>query len=258
MSTPIYKDITISNLQYSQEVSVNKKNNAKSIKVATSPGNFEYDKRLRFQMGQLGTEDILRAVYGVSTPLAGQDPTRRSLDLSIDSEDLLTFLNNLDANNKEMALKHSFDYFKKQVDPSTIESFYTPLVKPSTKDGYRPTVRTKMVIDSDRSNTQIFLVKNEKRQEDGTSTYDYEPGSISDVQKGAKVIAVVETGGLWLAQKMNFGMSLTVTHLLVWPTRSNMGIDAINFGPNQAKAFVSSEQPMPQINFGPEEDDMDM
>ena len=219
-----YKTIDIDTIDYKNEITINKNNGAKNVYVSTQKGSNAMEHRLRFQMGVYGSE-VMRAVYGVSTPLNGQDERRRALDLSIDSDELLTFLTRLDDNNKAAALKNAQEWFKKPLTAAEVEAFYVPIVKPSNKpDMYRPTARTKLIIDSERNNSQLFMVTKESSGSAGRIE-KYEPATINDIQKGCKTIPIVETSGLWFAQK-SFGMSLVVSHLLVWPARQVRGIEA--------------------------------
>lgn len=226
MSAIHYSNLNIEGLEYRKELNVNKTNGAKSAYVSTAKGGNDPSNRIRIQLGQYESGEFMRSVYGLSAPLAGQtDNNRRALDLSIDSDEMLKFLQTLDAKNKQAAKTNTMEWFKKQISDTEVDAFYTPIVKPSTKAEYRPTARTKVVVDTERINTQIFVVNREGNDGAKNTIEEYIPGSINDISRGGKCIPIVEISGLWFAQK-SFGMSLVVTHLLVWPGRSTLGIDA--------------------------------
>lgn len=224
-----YQTVDLETLDYKKELNVNKMNGSKSVYCSTQKGSNDPQHRLRFQMAEYGGGDkeIMRAVYGVSTPLQGQPDSRRALDLSIDSDELLAFLMKLDARNKAAALENAQEWFKKPLTAAEVEAFYVPIVKQSTKAEYRPTARTKLIMDTGRNDSQLFMVTKETPAAGGAKARidGYEPVGVNDIQKGCRTIPIVETNGLWFAQK-SFGMSLVITHLLVWPKRQVSGIEA--------------------------------
>ena len=133
-------------------------------------------------------------------------------------------------------------YWKKQHDKAVLRDRFIPIVKPSNKPEYRPTARTKLVVDAERNNSQIFLVTKETPAgDDGTPARidEYVPATVSDISKGAKVICIVETSGLWFGANQ-FGMSLVITHILVWPTSQKRGIEAFSLPGGMPKCVPSA------------------
>lgn len=228
MSTPNFKEFDLTSLHYGNEVMTNKNTGAKSIYVSTQAGSNDPTHKVRFQMGIYDT-DLLRAPFGVSKLMPSQDPssTRRDLDLSIDTDELLDFLRRLDEQNLEAAVQHSMDWWKKSLDKAVLRDRFKPIVKEPSKAEYRPTAKTKLIVGAERNNTQIFLVTKETPSTPDApgKIEEYKPIAMGDIPKGCKALAVVETNGLWLGANQ-FGMSLMVTHLLVWPTRQYKGIEA--------------------------------
>ena len=106
MMTASYRDVDISALDYREDIMVNKNTGAKNCYVSTQKGSNDPAHKLRFQLGTYDTE-FLRAVYGVSTPFQQgpqqADNGRRSLELSLDGDEVLDFLNKLDENTLEKA-----------------------------------------------------------------------------------------------------------------------------------------------------------
>ena len=221
-----HKDFDINALAYGTEVRTNKTTGAKSVDVTTCKNSTSDEHKIRFQLGVYDGE-LLRAPFGVSKPAPQQEnSTRRDLDLSIETDDCLDFLRRLDESNLSAAVDHSMDWFRKQLDKAVLRDRFKPIVRDSPKPEYRPTARTKIVVDAERNNTQIFRVTKETPAKEGEAARidEYVPATMADIQKGSKVMAIVETNGLWLGANQ-FGMSLNVTHLIVWPARQTRGIE---------------------------------
>lgn len=227
-TVPKYQDFDMNCLSYASEVNVNKKTGAKSVKVSTVPGSNSIEHNVRFQLGVYETGELLRAPFGVSTPMQGQEASvRRDLDLSIESDDMVAFLRALDERNLQAAVDNSMAWFKREIDKPVLRDRFRPLVKdpPPSHPEYRPTVRTKLVVDAERGNTDIFLVTKEDTSGPVPRIVNYERVSMNEIARGSKVIAIVESNGCWIGANQ-FGMSLTLTSLLVWPTRQSRGIEA--------------------------------
>lgn len=217
--TKCYSDINIAELQY--RVSKQNQSGGKTVGVYTVANSTDYKDRLSFQMSEDQNTNLQCAVYGVSMPLPGQEDKRRSLELSIESESLITFLKALDERNIEAAVENSVEWFKKPLDRNTVENMYTPLVRTPTSDkadmGYKPTVRTKIKI-AEQYNSNIWIVI----AKDGNDM-TCERGVHQDIGKGSKCMAIVETSGLWFASKQ-FGMSLAVNDIMIWPSEKKDGM----------------------------------
>lgn len=223
-----YHEIDIDAFEYGTEVNTNKNTGAKSVHVSTQAGSNSPEHKLRFQLGSYDAE-LMRAPFGVSKMMQGQENnTRRDLDLSIDSDEMLDFLRKLDERNLHAAVEHSQDWFKKNLDKAVLKDRFKTLVKDAAKIEFRPTVKTKLVVDAERgTNTQFFLVtKSTPSTGDSTGRVEeYVPATMADLQKGSKVIVIVETNGMWIGANQ-FGMSLNATHVLIWPNRQVQGIEA--------------------------------
>lgn len=205
-------------------LSTNKKG-GKAVYVCTVPGSTSPADRIRFQMSESGHHNLQTVVWGLSTPMSGQDNSRRTLELTIESPELLAFLEKLDAKNIETAFEKAREWFPLQSGaPLTLEdvqNMYVPLVKPPYKEGGRPTVRTKVKV-GDSYPTKIFAAKG------AAESLVYAKGTAEHLTRNSKCLTVVETTGLWFMSRQ-FGMSLNVTEILVWSDRRRGGIDAFSF-----------------------------
>lgn len=161
--------------------------------------------------------NLQTTVWPLSVPMPNQDPNRRTLELTIESPALLTFLTALDQKNIETATTKSEEWFKKNLSRADVERNYNYIVKPPNKEGDRSTVKVKVTFGATRP-TSIFVVNS--TDDEGNITY--EPGSEADLTRGVKALVIAETTGLWF-MRSQFGMSLNATEILVWPQQRNRG-----------------------------------
>jgi len=206
--------INLDALEYKQPIT--QKNGSKAVYVSSVKGSNDLKDRLRFQMSEDNETNLQNAVWGLSQPLAGQDASRRSLELTVESPVLKQFLIDLDRKNIETATTCSELWFKKQLDQPSIESMYSPLFKPRQKETFKDSVKIKVKCADYPTNIWIVddIVDGEmlcKR------------GQPEDLTKGIKVLAMVETSGLWFMPRQ-FGMSLTATDLLIWTNNTVGGL----------------------------------
>lgn len=218
-----WADIELSSLEY--KVPTANRSGGKVVNVSTRPGSTDFKDRIRFQLSETEKDDLPTAVWGLSTPLSGQDATRRTLELTIESSALLKFLEDIDAKNIDTAITSTQDWFKKSLDPHQINNMYVKLVKEPAKVGAKPTVRVKVKCGDYPTN--IFVVEGEGKDDN----LNYRKGSPEDLTRDVRCLVRVETVGLWFMSRQ-FGMSLTATDILVWPTRRTTGIGAFCLASN--------------------------
>ena len=226
-------EIDVNALEYKPPT--NNRSGGKVVHVSTVPGSSDYKHRIRFQMSESDKQNLQTAVWGLSTPLPGQDASRRTLELTIESPALLGFLEGLDTKNVDTAINSTQDWFRKTVDPDQIRNMYVKLVKEPQKVDNKPTVRVK--VKCGEYPTNIYLVQDSDA--DGNLTYS--KGTPDDLSRNVKCLVMVETVGLWFMSRQ-FGMSLTATEILVWPNRRNTGIDAFSLS-SSTKLHKSSIAP---------------
>lgn len=224
--------IDLDNLEF--KTPTNNRSGGKVVHVSTKPGSSEWKDRIRFQMSEDQKTNLQVAVWGLSTPLAGQDTTRRTLELSVESPELLQFLTKCDELNQKKALEMAPEWFKKSLNMEQIKNMYVPLLKPPVKEGSPYTVRVK--VKTGEYPTKLYAVKDSNE-----STLNYTTGTVEDLSRNSKCLVMVETVGLWFMSRQ-FGMSLTATEILVWPARRNQGVDAFSFSPALSLKQVSEKK----------------
>lgn len=215
--------IDIDALEYKPPTS--NRSGGKVVHVSTVAGSADWKHRIRFQMSENDKQNLQSAVWGLSTPLPGQDSSRRTLELTIESPALLGFLERLDDKNMSCAISQSPEWFKKTLEPDAVRNMYVKLVKEPTKADQKPTVRVKVKCGDYPTN--IYVVQDI----DGDGNLTYTKGSPDDLVRNVKCLVMVETVGLWFMSRQ-FGMSLTATEILVWPNRRSTGIDAFSLCDN--------------------------
>lgn len=237
-------DIDITNLEYKAPTS--NRNGGKVVHVSTVKGSSDYQHRIRFQMSESDKENLQTAIWGLSTPLPGQDASRRTLELSIESPKLLSFLEQLDEKNVHTAIESTADWFRKAVDADAVRNMYVKLVKEPNKPGAKPSVRVK--VKCGEYPTNIYVVNDMDAQ--GNLTYS--KGTPEDLTKNVKCLVMVETVGLWFMSRQ-FGMSMSATEILVWPNRRETGIDAFKLS-GSTKLHKSPIAPSVSVPAAPDGD----
>tara|TARA_Y100000748_G_C15470714_1_gene478772 strand:- start:679 stop:1422 length:744 start_codon:yes stop_codon:yes gene_type:complete len=208
--------IDIANLEYKEPQS--NRSGGKVVHVSTVSGSSEWKDRIRFQMSEDQSQNLQQAIWGLGTPLPGQDSSRRTLELSVESPVLEEFLKNLDQKNIKTAVEKSPIWFKKTVDESAVTNMYVPLLKAPTKEDSKATVRVKVKCGDYPTN--IYVV-----DEISGGKLSYHKGGPDDLARNVKCMVMVETVGLWFMSRQ-YGMSLTATEIIVWPNKRATGIDA--------------------------------
>lgn len=176
-----------------------------SIRFGEKIGNFiatrvANDDMIYFRLGSV--DEPLRSPFGVSEPIGGTITDRKTLDLEIDAE-LAGQIRAIDAAVVTDAIKRPTEYFGKKLNEAAVLAMHQPLV--TIKEGYAPTVRTKVKLNRGATVVRVFTGENKYRR-----------GTLDDVRKGCKVVAQVNMSSVWFASKL-FGVSLSVDLLIVWP-----------------------------------------
>lgn len=187
----------------------------KTVPVSTKADSDSWDHNLRFQMSEDNNTNLQNAVWGLSTPLPGQDGTRRALELTIESPTLKKFLEGLDARNVKEGCEHATEWFKPPATAETVPTMYSPILKPDNAE----TVRVK--VKCGERPTNVYIVHGTSP----TGELQYEKGTHNDLTRNAKCLVMVETTGLWFMSRQ-YGMSLVATDIMVWPSKPVTGIEA--------------------------------
>ena len=236
----VFSDIDLSRVEY-KSLSTNARGGKVVYTMAqTKDGE---PTRLRFQLSATADQTML-VPWGVSTPLdsggAGGKVGKLGLDIAVDGE-VKQFLQKLDASNVDAAERSSMEWFKKPIDRSALNDMYCTIVRHPKTEGMPVTVKTKLRVDENP--TEVWVCSGQN------GVVGAKRGTHLDVVKGSKVVAVVETTGLWFMNRQ-FGMSLTITEMLVWPPKQERGIKAFTLGPGVTlNVDEPTDEPMEDASF---------
>lgn len=204
----------------------------KTVRVSTVTGSTNWDDQMQFSMSR-SEKDRQTTTWGLSAPMPGAESMKRSMDLVIETPEVLEFLQRLDEKNKQMAVSQSQTWFRKSLDEDAVEQMYTPLVKKGAKENMKPTVKVKVQVSGDRPTPITVMEWGEG------NTLNHREGGPDDIVRNSKCIVHIKTSGLWFMSR-SFGMSFNVTSMLVWKPRvMSKGIDAFTF----SKGIQLKEQP---------------
>lgn len=165
----------------------------------------------------------------------------------IGNEEQLGYLNwlmKIDNYNLDTAKERSAEWFKKDMPKEILQEFYFKNVMPSSQpQNYSPTFTTRIQTKGDEFITKFF-------------NKEGKPIEYDDVRAGSEVRPLIETSGLWFANK-SFGMSFRVTQLMVLEDNSKfegcaipipqpMGLDIpLNSPPNGSGGAIAADFNMP-------------
>jgi hypothetical protein len=158
--------------------------------------------KLIFQLPQL------RAPFGLSEfkdEASGR--VSYSLPLSLDKPEVLEKFAKLDARVLDYITEHSEELLGKKMSREVIaEGMYKSPIKPSSKEGYAPTLNLKVITDI-------------KTGAPATEAYNAQRQSVplSDLEKGQSLSAIVELNQIWRTPA-GVGVSVRVHQVMFAPT----------------------------------------
>ena len=189
--------------------------------VRTVKGSREWEDRLRFQMTENENEHLQVALWPAQAPQQAPDTTRRNFELTIESPDLESFLRPPRRAQCEHGDGQCQGMVQEGYEARGDQHHVRPPGEASCEAGAKPSVKVKVKAGKEEKNpASIFVVRS---QENGH--IEYTRGNADDLQRNCKCLVVVETSGLWFMSRQ-FGMSLTASEIMVWPTKRVTGIDA--------------------------------
>lgn len=203
-------------------------NGSKHVFVSTVAGSTLPEDRLCFQMSRSSDRKHLQqCVWDLSKPMEdAANATRRSLEVSVDDPDLAAFLKALDERNVKEATANSEAWFKKKLDETTIANNYQSIFRERAREEYSDSIRIKVnTAVGDRQCTDVQVVV----RTTPSGELVCRKGTPDDLQKGARVMVMVNSSGIWIS-RFNFGMSIQATCILVWPVRRVEGVRSFHLG----------------------------
>ena len=186
----------------------NKNNSGRTIPMTMSGGD-----RVSMQLSSCIAFPST-AMWKPSLPPDVKDPMladKYVLDAIVTDPTVLENLRAIDARNVEYCVVNSATLFSQELTADAVRAaIYTPLVR--TRDGVE-FVRLRIPLTQGMADkTAVIVVDNE---EAGVITWS--PGTIDNIERGSKFVAVVDSYGMYIIGAKNIGMTLSLTNIMVWP-----------------------------------------
>lgn len=170
---------------------------------------------VQWQLCDASPEAMLRAPFGISDPPKGvSDVSRLSLEVAVPSDsDIPSIINRLDAHILKYLETKCMDVFGKARGRELIESQFVSPYRETREEGKSNLLRLKIPEDCSVLCLTSF--------DHDTQELNCEPGTKKDIEKGCRLIPSVEISPMWfMAKDIQYGYSLTMTHVIVDKTNS--------------------------------------
>lgn len=148
----------------------------------------------------------LRAPFGLSDFKDDQGKVQSySLPLSLDKPEVVAALQALDERALDFITENSNELLGKKMSREVIkEGIYKPLVRPSSKDGYAPTMNLKVLMKDGVIATEAYSAARQ-------------PVPLTDLEKGQSVSAIIDINQIWRTPA-GVGVTVRVHQVMFAPT----------------------------------------
>lgn len=148
----------------------------------------------------------LRAPFGLSDFKDDQGKVQSySLPLSLDKPEVVAALQALDERALDFITENSNELLGKKMSREVIkEGIYKPLVRPSSKEGYAPTLSLKILMKDGAIVTEAYSAARQ-------------PVPLTDLEKGQSVSAIIDINQIWRTPA-GVGVTVRVHQVMFAPT----------------------------------------
>ena len=148
----------------------------------------------------------LRAPFGLSDFKDDQGKVQSySLPLSLDKPEVVAALQALDERALDFITENSNELLGKKMSREVIkEGIYKPLVRPSSKEGYAPTMNLKVLMKDGVIATEAYSAARQSVP-------------LTDLEKGQSVSAIIEINQIWRTPA-GVGVTVRVHQVMFAPT----------------------------------------
>jgi len=148
----------------------------------------------------------LRAPFGLSDFKDDQGKVQSySLPLSLDKPEVVAALQALDERALDFITENSNELLGKKMSREVIkEGIYKPLVRPSSKEGYAPTLSLKVLMKDGAIATEAYSAARQ-------------PIPLTDLEKGQAVSAIIDINQIWRTPA-GVGVTVRVHQVMFAPT----------------------------------------
>lgn len=210
----------------------------KSIYISRHPISTDPQHNLTFQ---LSPEDswhsgrfLTKAKFGIDSPMENsKDDCKRSLNLTAEDPGIFAWLKQLEDVVIGMATERSEELWGKKTDEPIVRDKLMSVCKepPPDRAEFKPLIKTKIILkdpmrDDQKNVTAVFLAENVMAPSTQFPQGKIDLTPVDDplraVTRGSSCLAKVRVGSVWKSP-IGFGISLMVTHLIVWPAENTTG-----------------------------------
>ena len=185
--------------------------------------------------------DECTAKFGLSDAIEGS--TRRNLELSVTSKDMLKWIRGNDQNNISHVSKNSKTFFKKELSEDVLGQTLYRWSAPDHPEGKYDLLWRVMTM-SGKNKTNFFRIE-EETNANGEKEKVIVPCDSSVLTPWSTVTPITNIGGLWFVSK-GFGTTFVCTDLLVKPAEKKRKGDFVGLGMRVKTARVeTNDAPAP-------------
>lgn len=153
-----------------------------------------------------GIQESLNATMDVKD----ETRSRPNLELNVSNADLLRWASEAESAAIEFVANNSKELMKKVMKKEFVEQLFRPVIPPSRGD-YNPLFRCK-VTKTGTYATQVRVVTDPGSP---TTPLRHREGTISDIERGDEIIAVVDVSNIWFANN-SAGLTIVLAHALLY------------------------------------------
>lgn len=213
------------------------KNQQKTIYMSRKESSNDPAHNLAFQLAPNHRDFVPRAKFGVDKLQEdNQNPWKRSISLTMEDPDLLPFLTAVEDTVVEMAVARSEELWGKGMDEAQVRDRLQSVIKPSPSDSMalKPMAKVKLnllnpdkPVDQQPKPTMVCVVDNEiapcEEYPKGKLEMHQSSDPVQAIERNSRVLASVKCTSVWKSG-FGFGISLQMTHAIVWPHVSSSGV----------------------------------
>ena len=188
------------------------KSGQKIIPLSTVSGRFDYDSRMRVQIGK-DQDNMLFSEYGLNKPLQGADPNRRNMDIAVTPE-METAFNAFDALITKTCSEQSQELFK----TPTLTKQFMPTIRTDPEKGAKMRVKVNC---GDANQTEVRILRDDNSVVVRT---------FNDIVRNVQCIVVIDTMGIW-SNATQFGVAWTARGILMRVPAPTNGLAMFNLKP---------------------------
>ena len=166
-------------------------------------------EQLIFQLSK-DRNNTTRFPFGANNAEQGVVNGKFNLPVSMDNKKLEEFITNFDAAIKKAAFDNHMKWFKRPITKSEIDVMYSSPFRESSKEGYAPILKVKLVEGNVKIEKCIDPLSDPVNK-----AVQFTDGEVSDIIPRSTGIVAVKVNQVWFINNKQFGVSLRAHHILL-------------------------------------------